>query len=74
VFTVQALSKVATWLVTETAIGRARAVSVTLASWWAEATYKSTTSYISNIGLPFSKLKPELSNEARAETPFSPQE
>ena len=32
-FTVRTLGKVGTWLVTDTAIGRARAMSITLASW-----------------------------------------
>jgi hypothetical protein len=43
VFTVRALSKVGTWLVTDTTIGRAYAVSVTLACWWTEAEHKSNT-------------------------------
>jgi len=40
VFTVRTVGKVGTWLVTDTAIGRARAMSITLASWWTEVPYK----------------------------------
>jgi len=43
VFTVRTLGKVGTRLVTDTAIGRARAMSITLASWWTEVPYKLMT-------------------------------
>jgi len=43
VFTVRTLGKVGTRLVTDTGIGRARAVSITLASWWTEAPYRLMT-------------------------------
>jgi len=40
VFTVRTLGKVGTRLVTDTAIDRARAMAITLASWWTEVPYK----------------------------------